>query len=212
MNLSISSRLEKQRKKLHKEYLLKDLKDDKEEKLEKVWCFSMTMHIMIVEIVTSKMQHQKVLWFIFIKWVKICIWLNKIINKWCTLLSCLCILSYVQLIWFLTQWTFPQHNFLLHSKFEVFFILYFNYFQFVLVLILSNAIPALEILPHVHVLDLIHFKLSFSKVHGKYIRCLDGWMLMFSNYHDISPRQNRQSLQITTQAHQMSQLLISIVI
>lgn len=39
MNLSISSRLEKQRKKLHKEYLLKDLKDDKEEKLEKVWCF-----------------------------------------------------------------------------------------------------------------------------------------------------------------------------
>ena len=36
MNLSISFRLEKQRKKLHKEYLLKDLKDDKEEKLEKV--------------------------------------------------------------------------------------------------------------------------------------------------------------------------------
>ena len=60
MNLSISSRLEKQRKKLHKEYLLKDLKDDKEEKLEKV-CFSMTMHIMIDEIVTSEMQHQKVL-------------------------------------------------------------------------------------------------------------------------------------------------------
>mgnify|MGYP007020701416 CR=1 FL=1 len=87
-----------------------------------------------------------------------------------------------------------QHNFLLHSKFEVFFILYFNYFQFVLVLILSNAIPALEILPHVHVLDLIHSKLSCSKVHGKYIRCLDGWMLMFSNYHDISLRQNRQKI------------------
>jgi len=29
-------RLEKQRKKLHKEYLLKDLKDEKDERLEKV--------------------------------------------------------------------------------------------------------------------------------------------------------------------------------
>lgn len=29
-------RLEKQRKKLHKEYLLKDMKDEKDEKLEKV--------------------------------------------------------------------------------------------------------------------------------------------------------------------------------
>lgn len=36
MTDSISFRLEKQRKKLHKEYLLKDLKDEKEEKLEKV--------------------------------------------------------------------------------------------------------------------------------------------------------------------------------
>lgn len=147
--------------------------------------FSMTMHIMIVEIVTSEMQHQKVLWFIFIKWVKICIWLNKIINKWCTLLPCLCILSYVQLIWFLTQWTFPQHNFLLHSKFKVFFILYFNYFQFVLVLILSNAIPALEILPHVHLLDLIHSKFKLFKsaweVH-KVSWWMDAHVLKLSRY------------------------------
>ena len=34
--LSIFCRLEKQRKKLHKENLLKDLKDEKDEKLEKV--------------------------------------------------------------------------------------------------------------------------------------------------------------------------------
>lgn len=47
MTLSVASRLEKQRKKLHKEYLLKDLKDDKEEKLEKVAC-SAIIHVMMV--------------------------------------------------------------------------------------------------------------------------------------------------------------------
>ena len=35
--VSIFCRLEKQRKKLHKENLLKDMKDEKDEKLEKVW-------------------------------------------------------------------------------------------------------------------------------------------------------------------------------
>ena len=35
-NALIFCRLEKQRKKLHKEYLLKDMKDEKDEKMEKV--------------------------------------------------------------------------------------------------------------------------------------------------------------------------------
>lgn len=36
-SVSIFCRLEKQRKKIHKENLLKDMKDEKDEKIEKVW-------------------------------------------------------------------------------------------------------------------------------------------------------------------------------